>query len=81
MKMIKDVKCLQFNFPVPPVPPIITNLDGTTSQEKINEMNVYVLKYNELIHNRKDEFIKKEEGIPNYSQPLFTLIEILARRG
>ena len=61
-KMIKDVECPQFNFPVHQVPQTITNADGTMTQEKIDKMDIYVWKKDyELIHKQKAEFIEKEK--------------------
>ena len=51
-KMIKDMEFPIFKFPVRPVPKIILNPDGTTTQEKIDEMDIYLRRKNyELVHN------------------------------
>ena len=40
----------------------ILSLDRTTTQVKVDEMDIYVLKKDYwLIHNKKAEFIKKEK--------------------
>ena len=40
------------------------NLDGTTTQEKVDEMDIYMWKKDyELIHNKKAEFIEKEKQV------------------
>ena len=42
----------------------ILNLDGTTTQEKVDKMDIYMLKKDyELIHNKKAEFIKKVKHV------------------
>ena len=38
-KIIKDVERPTFNFPVHPVSRTISNPDGTTTQEKIDEIS------------------------------------------
>ena len=62
--MIKGVKCQIFEFPICPVPKITANPDGTTIQEKIDEMDIYVLKKDyKLVHSKIAEFIKKEKRV------------------
>ena len=52
--MLKDVERPKFEFPVRPVSRTIMNLDGTMTQEKIDEMDIYVWKLGyELVHNWK----------------------------
>ena len=47
-----------------PVSKTITSPDGTTRQEKIDELDIYVWKKDyELVHNRKAEFIEKEKRV------------------
>ena len=43
-KMIKDVERPEFDFPVHPVSKTIMNPDGLMTQEKIEEMDIYVWK-------------------------------------
>ena len=51
-KMIKDVERQKFDFRVSRVPQTVMNLDGTMTQEKIDEMGNYVWKKDyELTHN------------------------------
>ena len=62
--MIKDVACPKFEFPVRPVSKTIMNPDGTMTQEKIDEMDIYVWKKDyELLHNWKAEFVEKEKRV------------------
>ena len=62
--MIKEVEHSIFEFPVCPVQKIILNLDGTTTQEKIDEMDIYMWKKDyKLVHNKKAEFTKKEKRV------------------
>ena len=61
-EMIKDVECSIFNFLTRPVPKIVTNPDGTMTQEKVDEMDIYVWKKDyELIHSQKADFTQKEK--------------------
>ena len=53
-KMKREVECLIFTFLKLPWLQIIMDMDGESTQEKINEMNVYIWKENyELIHKQK----------------------------
>ena len=52
-KMMKDVERPKFDFPARPVTKIVVNSDGTTTQEKINEMDIFIWKKNyELVHSQ-----------------------------
>ena len=64
VKMIKDMEYPTFEFPVWSVPRIILNPDGTSIQEKIDKMDIYVWKKDyELVHNKKAKFKKKEKQV------------------
>ena len=80
-KMRKDLEHPKFDFPVHPVPRIIMNTDGMTTQEKIDEMDIYVWKKDyELIHNQIAEFVEKEKRVfpiilNQWSPPLRSQLE------
>ena len=59
--MINDVEHPTFDFPVRSVSKTITSPDGTTTQEKNDEMDIYVWRKDyELVHGRKAESSKKK---------------------
>ena len=63
-KMIEDVERPVFEFPARPLPKTILNSNGTITQEKVDEMDIYVWKKDyKLIHSKKAEFIEKEKCI------------------
>ena len=63
-KMIKDMECPAIDFPVCLAPRIIINLHVITSQEKIDEMDIYIWKKDyKLVHNKKGDFTKKEKRV------------------
>ena len=63
-KMIKDMERPTFKFPIWPVLRIILNPDETTTQEKIDEMDIFMwMKDCELVHNKKAEFTEKVKRI------------------
>ena len=43
-RMIKDVELAEFNFPEHPVPWVISNEDETSTQEKIDEIDINIWK-------------------------------------
>ena len=58
-KMIKDVERSVFEFPARPLLKTILNSDGRITQEKVDEMDIYVWKKDyELIHSKKAEFVE-----------------------
>ena len=55
---------LEFNFPEHLVPLVVTNEDGTSTQEKIDKMDMYIWKKDyELLHKRKTDFIENEKRV------------------
>ena len=54
-------------FPVHPIPKIVTNPDATMTQEKVDEIDIYIWKKAyDLVHSRKAGFTKKEKRVfPN----------------
>ena len=59
-KMIREVEHLTFMLPKWPKLQIIANMDGKSTQEKINKMDVYIWKKDyELLHQQKVEFKEK----------------------
>ena len=71
--MIKDVESPEFNFPKRPVPRIVTNVDGTMTQEKKDDMDVYVWKAKKLSSP------KKKKRVPNNFEQMFILFESAAK--
>ena len=62
--IIKDVEQPQFDFSTCSVPQIITDVDGMMTQEKINEMDIYIWKKDyKLMHSQKAKFSKKEKKV------------------
>ena len=56
-----SIQCLIFPCPVPK---IVVNPDGTTTQEKVDEMDIYIWKKDyELIHSQKADFTEKEKRL------------------
>ena len=52
--MIKDIECPEFKFPENPKQWVVTNEDGTSTQEKINKRDIHMWKKNyELVHMTK----------------------------
>ena len=59
-KMIEDVERPKFDFPARWTTKIIVNSDGTTIQEKIDEMDIYIWKKDyELILSQKTNLPRK----------------------
>ena len=63
-KTINDIERRNFEFPAHSVPQIITYPDGLMTQEKIDEMDIYLWKKDyELVLSQKAKFTEKEKRV------------------